>query len=85
MAKRKSFEELLDGFVEKYELEEKIDEKLKEKILNQATAYNKDAIMIELIRRIDEYRLYDEHPETASFPYKGYIEKFMQGIPKKNR
>jgi len=79
MAKRKSFEDILGEFVKKYQEDEIVDEKLKDKILEKATSWNKDTVMTELIRRIDEYRLYEDEIE---FPYRSYLSKFMQEEPK---
>ncbi len=79
MAKGKSFEQILKEFVKKYEEKNELDEKLKVRILKEATSYNKESIMIELLKRINEYRMYEDETE---FPYQVYLSKFMQGIPK---
>lgn len=83
MAKRRGFEKDLIDFIETYETSKKIDEKLKNKILEKSTAWNKESVMIELIKRIDEYREYEDFSdEKSDFPYRIYLSKFMQEMPK---
>jgi len=68
----------LEIFVKYYQSSNTFDEVVKNKILQYATAWNKEAVMEELIRRIDEHRIYEE----KGFPSMSYVEKFLSSIPK---
>lgn len=74
---KQKFIELLDKFVEKYQDEKIIDDKLKLKVLKNSTAWNKETVMVEFIKRIDEHRLYEE----KGFPFISYVNKFLSGQP----
>lgn len=75
---RKEFIANLESFVKMYQATEHIDEVVKNKVLEYATAWNKKSVMEDLIKRIDEHRLYEEE----GFPYLIYVEKFLSSIPK---
>jgi hypothetical protein len=67
----------LEAFVKYYQSSHIIDEVVKNKILQYSTAWNKEVVMEELIKRIDEHRLYEED----SFPHLSFVDKFLSTIP----
>lgn len=75
---KKKFVELLKKFTDKYELENSVDDKIKLKILKEATAWNKETVMSDMIKRIDDHRLYEEE----GFNYGHYVDMFLSGAPK---
>lgn len=74
---REKFVKELGEFVEDYISSEVINLVDKNKILDYSTAWNKEIIMEELIKRIDEYRLYEEE----GFPFQSYVDKFLSEMP----
>lgn len=74
---KKEFIKKLEDFVKLYQTSHTIDEIVKNKILDYSTAWNKESIIEELIKRIDEYRLYEEN----NFPYLPFAEKLLSGSP----
>ncbi len=74
----KNFKTLIKHFVDLYENKGVINEKLKNKILEQATIGNKKEIMEDLISRIEVFRDYDENIHRIDFPYLPYVKKFLE-------
>lgn len=70
------FENKLKRFVKKIEETGTIDGKLMQKILDEATVWNKYELMKDLIFKIEVFRSYDEE-KGIQFPYKSYIDKFL--------
>lgn len=68
----------LEAFVKFYQSSHIIDEVVKNKILDYATAWNKEVVMEELIKRIDEHRLYEED----NFPHFSFVDKFLSDVPR---
>lgn len=75
---KKEFEKFVDDFVKDYQKNNYFNEFIKSEILKNSTAWNKENVMEDLIKRIDEHRLYEED----GFPYLIYVEKFLSSIPK---
>lgn len=70
---KETYIELIRSFVKEYRENNIINERLKKEILEGSTAWNKEFIMINFIKTIDNFRLYEE----KDFSLTSYAEKFL--------
>jgi len=73
----KKMEKLLRKFTLKLEDRDVLDEKIKIAIMELSSTENKEEIMKDFIAKIEIHKSYDEE-RGIQFPYKGYIEKFLE-------
>lgn len=76
MAKKKFLNDLED-FVKDYKLNGITNNRKVNKLLKETSAYNKENVINDIMKRIDEHRLYEED----DFPYLYYVEKLLQPAP----
>lgn len=74
---KEKMEKLLKNFTLKLEDKDLFDEKIKNSIIKLSNIENKEEIMQDFISKIETHKSYDDEA-GIQFPYKGYIDKFLE-------
>lgn len=75
---RKEFIVLVERFVKDYQKNHVVNDEMRNEILNNSTTWNKGLVVIDLITKIEDHRLYEEE----GFPFIAYVDKLLTPFPK---